>query len=84
MRLPWQVSTSSRIDAIDRDHLEAVECKLADLTALRRALKIVITSCDGDVVAGCRIIEVIGRQPHRNLSRGEHELSLARDTTLLR
>lgn len=48
------------IDAIARLHLAEVERKLADLTALRRELKAVITSCKGGVVADCRIVEALG------------------------
>jgi Cu(I)-responsive transcriptional regulator len=49
----------ARIDAIARTHLAEVERKLADLAALRRELKAVITSCKGGAVADCRIIEAL-------------------------
>ncbi|GGE19891.1 MerR family transcriptional regulator [Polymorphobacter glacialis] len=48
------------IDAIARRHLEEVERKLADLTALRRELKGVISSCKGGAISDCRIIEALG------------------------
>ncbi|MEN3749850.1 helix-turn-helix domain-containing protein [Sphingomonas sp. HF-S3] len=48
------------IDRIATAHLEAVERKLADLTALRRELKAVIESCGGGTVGDCRIIEALG------------------------
>lgn len=48
------------IDAIAHTHLEQVERKLADLTALRRELKAVITSCKGGAISDCRIIEALG------------------------
>lgn len=47
------------IDAIAHTHLAEVERKLADLTALRRELQAVITSCKGGTVADCRIIEAL-------------------------
>ncbi len=47
------------IDAIARTHVAEVERKLADLIALRRELKAVITSCKGGAVADCRIIEAL-------------------------
>jgi Cu(I)-responsive transcriptional regulator len=47
------------IDAIAQSHLADVERKLADLTHLRRELKIVIASCKAGVVADCRIIEAL-------------------------
>lgn len=48
------------IDRIARDHLRAVDRKLADLTALRRELEAVIASCAGGTVAHCRVIEALG------------------------
>ena len=47
------------IDRIAKEHLRAVDRKLADLNALRRELKAVINSCDGGTVAECRIIEAL-------------------------
>ncbi|WP_353217083.1 helix-turn-helix domain-containing protein [Sandarakinorhabdus sp.] len=47
------------IDEIAHTHLAEVERKLADLKALRRELKAVITSCKGGAVADCRIIEAL-------------------------
>lgn len=48
------------VDGIARDHLIAIERKIADLTALRRELRSVIKSCDGGAIANCRIIEALG------------------------
>ncbi|NKJ45105.1 MULTISPECIES: helix-turn-helix domain-containing protein [unclassified Novosphingobium] len=48
------------IDRIAREHLQEVERKIADLTALRRELTAVIQSCDGGTIADCRIIEALG------------------------
>jgi Cu(I)-responsive transcriptional regulator len=50
----------ANIDAIARTHLQEVERKIADLSALRRELKAVLTSCKGGTVADCRIIETLG------------------------
>ncbi|GGO91703.1 MerR family transcriptional regulator [Stakelama pacifica] len=52
------------VDALARDHLTEVERKIADLTALRRELAALITSCGGGTVADCRIIEALA--PHAN------------------
>jgi hypothetical protein len=49
----------SEIDRIAEAHLHEVDCKLADLTALRRELKAVIDPCGGGRVADCRIIEAL-------------------------
>ena len=48
------------VDRIATEHLREVDRKIADLTALRRELSAVITSCDGGTVAQCRIIEALG------------------------
>jgi Cu(I)-responsive transcriptional regulator len=47
------------VDRIAEAHLQEVDRKIADLTALRRELKAVIESCDGGTVADCRIIEAL-------------------------
>lgn len=48
------------VDRIAKEHLLEVDRKIADLTALRRELKAVIDSCDGGIVADCRIIDALG------------------------
>jgi Cu(I)-responsive transcriptional regulator len=48
------------IDRIAHAHLQEVDRKLADLTALRRELKAVIDSCQGGIIADCRIVEALG------------------------
>lgn len=48
------------VDRIAKEHLLEVDRKLADLAALRRELKAVIDSCDGGIVADCRIIDALG------------------------
>ena len=47
------------VDRLASGHLDAVERKIADLTALRRELKAVIDSCEGGTVADCRIIDAL-------------------------
>ncbi|WP_346294995.1 helix-turn-helix domain-containing protein [Rhodopseudomonas sp. P1] len=47
------------IDAIAKQHLAEVDRKIADLQALRRELNYMITQCDCDTVADCRIIEAL-------------------------
>lgn len=47
------------IDRIATEHLREIDRKLADLTALRRELSALITSCGGGTVAQCRIIEAL-------------------------
>ena len=52
------------VDQIASEHLREVDRKIADLTALRRELSAVITSCSGGRVAECRIIEALGPDQH--------------------
>ncbi|VFU09823.1 Heavy metal-dependent transcription regulator 2 [Methylocella tundrae] len=47
------------VDAIAREHLDKVERKIADLTALRHQLRELIGSCSRGVVADCRIIDAL-------------------------
>lgn len=47
------------IDAIAREHLEAVDHKIRDLEALRRELDRMIGQCRHGTVADCRIIETL-------------------------
>jgi len=48
------------VDGLARQHLGAVERKIADLTALQRELTALIRSCKGGSVADCRIIDALG------------------------
>lgn len=48
------------VDEIARAHLEAVERKIAGLTALKRELSSVISQCGKDMIADCRILEALG------------------------
>ncbi|MDC7812792.1 MerR family transcriptional regulator [Sphingomonas koreensis] len=47
------------VDALARDHLAEVECKIADLTALRSELSALLDTCEGGTVGDCRIIEAL-------------------------
>ena len=45
------------VDDIAGQHLREIDRKIADLTALRRQLAAVVSSCQGGTVAECRILE---------------------------
>lgn len=47
------------VDVIAAEHLAEVDRKLADLTALRRELARLISTCGGGAVADCRILEAL-------------------------
>lgn len=49
------------IDALVREHLAAIDGKIAQLTLLRRELKHMLDCCSGGRVAECRVIESIGK-----------------------
>lgn len=48
------------VDGIASEHLAEVDRKLADLAALRRELARLVSTCDGGMVADCRILEAFG------------------------
>ncbi|WP_298674343.1 helix-turn-helix domain-containing protein [uncultured Sphingomonas sp.] len=48
------------VDRIATMHLQDVDRKIADLKALRRELSALVSSCEGGVVADCRIVEALG------------------------
>ena len=48
------------VDAIAKEHLDAVERKIADLTALRSELSSLIEQCGRGTIADCRILEALG------------------------
>lgn len=50
----------SDVDAMAREHLAMIDRKIADLTALRRELDALISSCSQGTVSECRIIEALG------------------------
>ena len=45
------------VDDLATGHLAAIDRKIADLTALRRELATLLTSCRGGTVSDCRILE---------------------------
>jgi Cu(I)-responsive transcriptional regulator len=47
------------VDTMAREHLAAVDRKIADLKALRRELSTVINQCGCGTIADCRIIEAL-------------------------
>lgn len=49
-----------KVDAIAKEHLDAVERKIADLTALRSELSSLIEQCGRGTIADCRILEALG------------------------
>ena len=51
-------------DAIAREHLVAVERRIARLTALKTELERMIEQCRGGRIAECRVIEVLADHSH--------------------
>ena len=51
-------------DAIAKDHLVAVERRIARLTALKSELERMIEQCRGGRIANCRVIEVVADRSH--------------------
>jgi DNA-binding transcriptional MerR regulator len=47
------------VDVMATEHLAEIDRKLADLTALRRELGALISSCRGGTIADCRILEAL-------------------------
>jgi Cu(I)-responsive transcriptional regulator len=52
-------SSCATVDAIARDHLAAVERKIADLESLGAELSSMLTQCSRGTIADCRIIETL-------------------------
>ena len=55
-----QSRACASVDVLANKHLGGVDRKLAHLTALRRELSALITSCEGGAISQCRIIEALG------------------------
>jgi Cu(I)-responsive transcriptional regulator len=51
------------VDVLAARHLAEIDRKLADLTALRRELSTLLSSCRGGKVANCRIIDALAPAP---------------------
>ena len=50
------------VDTLARQHLNTVDRKIADLTALRSELSSLIAQCGRGTIADCRILEALGPQ----------------------
>lgn len=50
------------VNSIARDHLAAVDEKLADLSSLRRELAQLVDQCESGSIAECRILEALSRK----------------------
>lgn len=50
----------AQVDTMARDHIEEVDRKIADLTALRTELSQLLNSCDSENIGECRIVEALG------------------------
>lgn len=53
----------AEVDALAARHLDEVDRKIADLTALRRQLAGAISTCDGGAMAECRILKAFTTDP---------------------
>lgn len=51
------------VDAVAREHLDAVEARIARLQRLRGELRRMIAACAGGRVADCRILETLSETP---------------------
>ncbi|PZU48236.1 MAG: MerR family transcriptional regulator [Sphingomonas sp.] len=47
------------IDSMAREHLRAVDAKIADLMALKRELEALVGQCGSGSVSDCRIVEAL-------------------------
>ena len=56
-------SDCALVDELATGHLTEIDRKIADLTALRRELAALLTSCHGGSVSDCRILEAFGSRP---------------------
>lgn len=57
------------VDVIAAEHLAEVDRKLADLSALRRELSRLVSTCEGGMVADCRILEALAPTASRAHAR---------------
>ncbi len=54
------------VDAVAREHLDAVEARIERLQRLRDELRRMIAACAGGRVADCRILETLSEAPAGN------------------
>ena len=47
------------VDKLTGEHLVEIDCKIADLTVLRRELSQLLASCEGGAIAGCRVLQAL-------------------------
>ena len=59
-----QERSCAAADAIAKDHLVAVERRIARLNALKAELERMIEQCKGGRIADCRVIEVVADHSH--------------------
>jgi DNA-binding transcriptional MerR regulator len=50
------------VDAIARTHVAEIERKIADLTALRRELRDIISQCNHGSISQCRILDALAQR----------------------
>jgi DNA-binding transcriptional MerR regulator len=62
----------AEVDRIARDHLAAVDARIARLTALREELRRMVTQCGTGKVADCRVIEVLADYTHDHCLSDSH------------
>lgn len=62
----------AEVDRIARDHLAAVEARIARLTALKDELQRMVTQCGTGKVADCRVIEVLADYTHDHCLHDDH------------
>lgn len=49
-----------QVDTMARQHLDDINRKIVDLTALRAELSQLLESCDSEKIGECRIVEALG------------------------
>jgi DNA-binding transcriptional MerR regulator len=63
----------AEVDAIAREHLDAVRSRIARLQSLERELARMIEACGCGTIAECRVIEVLADQTHAHCLSDHHE-----------
>lgn len=62
----------AEVDRIAREHLAAVEARIARLTALKEELQRMVAQCGTGKVADCRVIEVLADYTHDHCLHEDH------------
>ena len=68
------------VDALAAEHLETIEAKIADLTALRRELAALIGQCRRGTIAECRILDALAPGPAAARPTGTRSRRTGRET----